>query len=51
VKKSTLSGYQNMARDVSNVGHWGNGDYEAKITKTTDIGYVLSLIRQSYDKN
>jgi predicted transport protein len=40
-----------MARDVSNVGHWGNGDYEAKITKTTDIGYVLSLIRQSYDKN
>ena len=51
MKKGTLYDHQNMARDVSNVGHWGNGDYEVKITKSTDIGYVLSLIRQSYDKN
>ncbi len=36
-----------MARDVSNIGHWGNGDYEIKITEPSDIGYVLSLIRQS----
>lgn len=32
-------------------GHWGNGDFEVKIMKPTDIGYVLSLIRQSNDKN
>jgi predicted transport protein len=51
MKRGTLNDHRNMARDVSNVGHWGNGDYEVKITKPTDIGYVLSLIRQSYDKN
>lgn len=51
MKKGTLNDLKNMARDVSNVGHWGNGDYEVKISKPTDIGYSLSLIRQSYDKN
>jgi predicted transport protein len=51
MKKGTLNDHQNMAGDVSKIGHWGNGDYEIKITKPTDIGYVLSLIRQSYDKN
>jgi predicted transport protein len=51
MKKGTLSDHKNMARDASNVGHWGNGDYEIKITKPTDIGYLLFLIRQSYDRN
>ncbi|MGH9953361.1 MAG: hypothetical protein ACRD5J_17215 [Nitrososphaeraceae archaeon] len=51
MKKGTLNDLKNMTRDVSNVGHWGNGDYEVKISKPTDIGYLLSLIRQSYDKN
>ena len=51
MKKGTLNDPLNVARDASNVGHWGNGDYEVKIKKQTDIGYILSLIRQSYDKN
>ncbi|MGH9974839.1 MAG: DUF5655 domain-containing protein [Nitrososphaeraceae archaeon] len=51
MKKATLNDNRNMARNVSNVGHWGNGDYEVKVTKPTEIGYVLSLIRQSFDKN
>jgi predicted transport protein len=51
MKKGTLNDNRNMARNVSNVGHWGNGDYEIKLTKPTEIGYVLSLIRQSFDKN
>jgi len=33
MRKGALSDHKNMARDVSNVGHWGNGDYEVKITK------------------
>lgn len=49
--KGTLVDHQNMTRDVSNVGHWGNDDYEVKIKKPLDMGYKLSLIRQSYDKN
>jgi len=51
MKKGTLEDHRNMARDVSHVDHWGNGDYEIKIAKPSDMGYALSLIRQSYDKN
>lgn len=31
--------------------HWGNGDYEVKVKDFTDMGYMLSLIRQSYENN
>ena len=40
-----------MARDVSKVGHWGNGDYEVILKDAQDIGYINSLIRQSYENN
>ena len=40
-----------LARDVSNTGHWGNGDYEIRITSDNDLPYILSLIRQSINKN
>ena len=32
-------------------GHWGNGDYQIIIHDTTDMEYLLSLIKQSFDKN
>lgn len=51
LKKGNLSDPKNIARDVSNVGHWGNGDYEIKLENSSNLGYVLTLIRQSYDKN
>jgi predicted transport protein len=51
IKKGLLNDPKKMSRDVSNVGHWGNGDYEIVVKQTSDIGYVLSLIRQSYDTN
>lgn len=35
-------------RDVSNIGHWGNGDYEASISNDEDIEYIFSLIKQVY---
>jgi len=37
--------------DISKVGHHGNGDYDLRLSDPNDIGYVMSLIRQSYDKN
>jgi predicted transport protein len=40
-----------MARDVSNIGHWGTGNYEIILKDSDNIGYVLSLIRQAYDHN
>lgn len=51
MKKGTLNDPKKLTRDVSNVGHWGNGDYEISIKGSEEIGYLLSLIRRSYEKN
>lgn len=51
MKKGTLNDPQKKARNVANVGHHGNGDYEITLKDASDLGYVMSLIRQSYDKN
>lgn len=42
---------KNLARDVSSVGHWGNGDYEIVMQSDEDMEYILSLIKQSLKKN
>ncbi len=51
LKKGVLSDPNNLARDVSNIGHWGNGDYELQIKDPTTLDYVLILIKQSYETN
>jgi predicted transport protein len=51
LKKGTLNDPKKMAIDVSEPGHWGNGDYLLKISDASDIGYFLTLIRQSFDLN
>ena len=38
-----------IARDISNIGSWGNGDYEIKISNDKDLEYIVSLIKQSYE--
>ena len=48
---SELQDKKNVARDVSNVGHWGNGAYEIRLTDLEDIDYILSLLKQSLWKN
>lgn len=40
-----------LARDVSKIGHWGNGDYEISLKPTTDLDYLMTLIKQSYKKH
>lgn len=37
-----------IARDVSQVGHWGNGDIELMLTNEDELEYALSLIKQAY---
>jgi len=51
LKKGELQDINNFARDVSNVGKWGNGDYQVKIDNSDDIDYVVGLIKQSLKKN
>lgn len=42
---------KNISRDVSKIGHWGNGDYELQINSDEDLEYILSLIKQSFRMN
>lgn len=38
-----------MCADTTNVGRWGNGDVEVKLTTMDDIPYVVGLARQSLE--
>jgi len=49
LKKGELDDSKNLARDVSVIGHWGNGDYELSVDSDKDIEYIMSLIRQSVE--
>lgn len=50
LKKGELEDPKNLTKDVSNQGHWGNGDYEVRIHPDTDLDYMMFLINQSYKK-
>ena len=50
MKKGELNDYLKKCQDVSNKGHWGNGDFKIVIKSVEDIDYVMSLVKQSYMK-
>lgn len=39
-----------LARDVTNLGRWGNGDVQVKLSGVEDMPYVMSLVRQAFEK-
>jgi len=45
-KKGKLDDPKKIARDVSEIGHWGNGDYEVMASNTDNLEYIMSLIKQ-----
>lgn len=47
MSKGTLDDPKGIMRDVSNTGHWGNGDYETIIKNTKELEYIMSLIKQT----
>lgn len=47
LKKGHLEDPKELARDVSSIGHWGNGDYEIVIKDTKDLEYIMSLVKQA----
>jgi predicted transport protein len=49
--KGKLDDPKKLARDVADVGHWGNGDYEVQISSDDELEYIISLVRQSYKVN
>jgi len=54
MKSGQLKDPEALARDLTKpkpIGHWGNGDYEVKIEKESDLEKVFYLINQSYNYN
>jgi len=47
LKAGKLDDPKRITRDVSNVGHWGNGDYEIRVSDTKDLEYIMSLVKQA----
>jgi uncharacterized protein with ParB-like and HNH nuclease domain/predicted transport protein len=39
-----------LARDVTNLGRWGNGDVEVGLSTADELPYALGLVRQAYEK-
>jgi len=51
LRNGTLDDPKEITRDVSNVGHYGNGDYEISVKPSDDLDYLMTLISQSYKIN
>jgi predicted transport protein len=47
-KIGTINDSKNISKDMSNTGHWGNGDYEILISDDEELEYIFSLIKQVY---
>ena len=39
-----------LARDITNLGRWGNGDVEVDFCNPDDMAYVMGLVRQAFEK-
>lgn len=39
-----------LAKDVTNLGRWGNGNVEVGLNTIDDIPYVIGLVRQAFEK-
>lgn len=51
MKKGSLKDPDDVADDVAEIGHWGNGDYRVYINSESDFDYIYGLIMQSYKEN
>lgn len=47
IAKGHLDDSKQLTRDVSSVGHFGNGDYEIKVSDTKYLEYIMSLVKQA----
>ena len=39
-----------LAKDVTNLGRWGNGDVEVGLSRPEELAYVMGLVRQAFEK-
>ena len=45
-----LDDHKGVAKDVTNIGHYGNGDAQVDISTLMEIPYVIGLVRQAFEK-
>ena len=50
IKYNELNDPKELCRDVSQTGHWGNGEVELILSSEEDIAYVINLVRQAIEK-
>jgi len=46
LKVGQLDDPRKLALDVSNIGHWGNGDYQIQVEDDKNLEYIMSLVKQ-----
>lgn len=51
LKKGMLEDQLNIAQDITQIGHWGNGDYRVEVFSEDDIDNIIPLIKQSLKVN
>lgn len=47
---SSIDDSRGICRDISNVGKWGNGNVEVRLTRQEDLKYIIGLVRQALEK-
>jgi predicted transport protein len=50
MKYNEINDPQNICKDVTDKGRWGNGDVEVGISSFEQIDYALFLIKQAFEK-
>ena len=45
-----LQDSRGSAKDVTYVGHWGNGDVEVELNRSEELPFVMGLVRQALEK-
>ena len=45
-KFGTIDDPKGITKNVSNIGHRGNGEYQIQIENDNDLEYIMSLIKQ-----
>ena len=39
-----------LAKDVTNLGRWGNGNVEVGLSQPDELPYAMGLVRQAFEK-
>lgn len=47
LRKGQLDDSKKLTRDISEVGHAGNGDYMVQVKDTKNLEYIMSLVKQA----